>query len=77
MSQQVSTKEKCKEYKVSRELMLKQTEENRRGYILWETYLHNSKLECWNLDIGGIVEPVIFQIWPDGAGYRTYVSLKA
>ena len=42
-----------------------------QGYCMWEHDFKSFKLECWNVVGEG---PVIFQFWPDGEGFGSYVS---
>lgn len=49
-------------------------------YVLWETYMDNFKLECWMVTDESnnpmTAEPMIFQIFPNGAGFMVYESIK-
>lgn len=50
-----------------------------QGYVLWETYMDNFKLECWMTMDETLnptqAKPVIFQIFPNGAGFMVYESV--
>lgn len=47
-----------------------------QGYVLWETYMDNFKLECWMTMDEALnptqSQPTIFQIFPNGAGFMVY-----
>jgi len=61
-----------KKFQKSCERMKKFTKGKRRGFMNWESYHDNFKLECWNIEKNGKVNLVIFQIWPDGNGFSEY-----
>lgn len=66
---------KHEQYKESQERFKNQQETV--GFMNWEVFHDNFKLECWNMkDHKGQVEPVIIQLWKDGAGYCIYKQVN-
>ena len=60
-------------YVDSQERMKKFTEGKRMGFMNWEVYHTNFKLECWNIKgDDGKVQPTIFQLWQNGNGFTEY-----
>lgn len=50
------------------------SQEETYGFINWEQYFDNFKLECWNMKnpMTGNIEPTIVQFWQNGNGYSIY-----
>ena len=63
-------------YTASKERFRNQQET--QGFINWEQYHDNFKLECWNMlnPLTGNVEPTIIQFWQNGNGYSIYRESK-
>ena len=59
-------------YTASKERFKSQQETH--GFINWEQYHDNFKLECWNMKhpITGTIEPTIIHFWQNGNGYSIY-----
>lgn len=59
-------------YTTSKERFKNQQETH--GFINWEVFHDNFKLECWNMKNPktGNIEPTIIQLWQNGGGYHIY-----